>query len=334
MEFDDIIGNDHIKDKLKAAIKNNTISNTLLFSGPDAVGKSLFAIVLASRLMHPEIDIDPRALQKIETNNHPDLHVYEPEGKTFHHSIACIRNLVEQVNMAPFEAEAKIFIIKDAHRMLASSANALLKTLEEPTLDSFIILISSKAEDILPTITSRCFRMNFSAIKEKEIINYLQKKNDLSEEEAYKLSKISNGSIGKAIEIAKYPDYLKKRDIFINILAKENISSYFDLSEALTNLEEEYQGFSKDNSIKFNEIELLLESLLYWFRDLHLLKINADEKYLFFSDKIQLLKKQDLQSLFSLDKLSILIDEIKLALSRNIKLKHALENFFIKINFI
>ena len=115
--------------------------------------------------MHPETDIDPKALIKIETNNHPDLHVYEPEGKTYHHSIASIRNLIGQVYMAPFEAEAKVFIIKDAHRMLKSSANALLKTLEEPTLDSFIILTSSKADDIIPTITSRCFRINFLGIK-------------------------------------------------------------------------------------------------------------------------------------------------------------------------
>src|SRR3989304_6614260 len=135
MEFDDIIGNDLIKDKLKGSLENNTISNTILFSGPEAVGKSLFATVLAGRLMHPEEDIDPSALKKIQANNHPDLHIYEPEGKTSHHSIASIRNLVEQVFMAPFEAKAKIFIIKDAHRMLIPSANALLKTLEEPTLD-------------------------------------------------------------------------------------------------------------------------------------------------------------------------------------------------------
>ncbi len=336
MDFDDIIGNDSVKDKLNAALENNNISNTLLFSGPQAVGKSLFATVLACRLMHPEKDIDPIALKKIDSNNHPDLHIYEPEGKTSHHSIASIRNLVEQVYMAPFEAEAKIFIIKDAHRMLAPSANALLKTLEEPTLDSFIILISSNVEEILPTITSRCFRINFSAIKEEEIVNFLQKNYALSEDDAMKISRISNGSIGKAIELAKYPDYLKKREYFISILAKENISSFFELSEALAKLDDEYlQSFSKDNQTKyFNEIDLLLEKLLYWFRDLHLLKIKGDKKYLFFSDKIDLLEKQDIKNLIPLDKINFLVDEIKLALSRNIKLKYALENFFIKINFI
>lgn len=336
MDFDDIIGNDSIKDKLKASLENNTISNTLLFSGPEAIGKSLFALVLASKLMHPEKDLDPSALKKIESSNHPDLHVFEPEGKTSQHSIASIRSLIEQVNMAPFEAQAKIFIVKDAHRMLHPSANALLKTLEEPTLDSFIILISSRVDEILPTITSRCFRYNFSAIKEEEIVNFLQKTYSLLKEDALKISRISNGSIGRAIELSKHPDFLKKREFFINILAKENIFSFFELSEALNKLEDEYlESFSKDNQAQyFNEVDLLLEKLLYWFRDLHLLKINGDEKLLFFSDKIELLKKQDLNNLPSLDKINKLVDEIKLALSRNIKLKYALENFFIKINFI
>ena len=66
--------------------------------------------------------------------------------------------------MAPFEAKAKVFIIKDADRMLPPSANALLKTLEEPTYDSYIIMTTSNLDEILPTIASRCFKINFSSI--------------------------------------------------------------------------------------------------------------------------------------------------------------------------
>ncbi|NGX49055.1 MAG: DNA polymerase III subunit gamma/tau [Candidatus Anoxychlamydiales bacterium] len=336
MKFDDLIGNLDVKQKLNKAIESNTISNTLLFAGPEGVGKSHFARVLASNLMHPEFDIDPIALKKIEENKHPDLHIFEPEGKTSHHTIASMRSLIEQVFMAPFEAEAKVFIIKDADRMLLPSANALLKTLEEPTLDSYIILISSRADEILQTIISRCFKVNFSSIQDEDLRAFLQNKHELGAEDAKKLTKIAQGSIGKAIEIATHPDYLKKRDLFISILAKENISTFFDLSEAISKLEEIYvQSFSKENPTKFHkEIDLLLDKLLYWFRDLHLLKTKADEKFLFFSDKIDLLKKQNLDNLLPLDKITILVDEVKRALLRNIKLKHALENFFIKINFV
>ena len=188
----------------------------------------------------------------------------------------------------------------------------------------------------MPTITSRCFKVNFQSIQDDEIILFLQNKYSINLEDAKKLSKIAQGSIARAIELAEHPDYLKKRDLFIDILAKENISNYFDLSEAIAKLEDIYvQSFSHDNSIKYHkEIELLLDKLVYWFRDLHLLKIKADEKFIFFADKIDLLKKQNLEKLISLDKINIFVDEIKLALQRNIKLKHALENFFIKINFV
>jgi len=336
MDFEDLIGNDDVKQKLEKAYLNGTISNTLLFSGPNGIGKSLFALALTCKLMHPEKDIDPIALKKIEENNHPDLHIFEPEGKTSHHSIASIRSLIEQVFMAPFEAEAKVFIINDADRMLASSSNALLKTLEEPTLDSYLILLTSKAEDVLPTILSRCFRINFTAIQDEEIVLFLQNKYQFSNDDATKLAKISTGSIGKAIELAEHPDYLKKRDFFIDILAKQKINSYYDLIEALTKLEEIYvESFSKNSPKIFHrEIDLLLEKLLYWFRDLNLLKINADKKFLFFSDKIDLLEKQDLQKVLPLDKITPLIDEIKSALLRNIKLKYCLENFFLKIDFV
>jgi DNA polymerase-3 subunit delta' len=336
MNFDDLIGNNSVKENLKKAISNSNLSNTMLFSGPDGIGKSLFAIELAAHLMHPETDIDPEALKKIKSNNHPDLHILEPEGKTSTHSISSIKNLIDEVFMAPFEAAAKVFIIKDASRMLKASANALLKTLEEPTLDSYIILISNRVEDIIPTIVSRCFRINFSSIEQKEIVSFLEKKFSFSEIDAIKLAKISAGSIGKASQLANHPDYLKKRDLLINILAKENITSYYELSDAISNLEETYtDSFSKDSLVTLQkEVDLLIEKIFYWFRDLHLLKMKGDEKYLFFSDKIDLLKKQNLEHLFPLDKLNILIDEIHESISRNIKLKYVLENFFLKINFI
>jgi len=331
MNFDDLIGNEAIKKNLSQAIENNTISNALLFSGPDAIGKSQFARILAGYLMYPR-DININKLKKIKCNNHPDLYLLQPEGKTSLHSIESVRNLNEQVFMAPFEAKSKVFIIKDAHRMLKSSSNALLKTLEEPTLDSFIILITSKVEEILPTIVSRCFRFNFSSIKDEEIISFLQEKYFYEKKDALKLAKIANGSIGRAIELAKHSDYLTKRDLLIKILAKENISTYIDFSDALSSLEEMYAQKFKEN-LAHEEIDILIENILFWFRDLHLLKIKKDEKYIFFSDKLDLLKKQNLDNLVSLDALIKLIDEVKLALSRNIKLKHALENFFLKIDF-
>ncbi|MBN2478988.1 MAG: DNA polymerase III subunit delta' [Parachlamydiales bacterium] len=336
MIFNEIIGNEAVKAKLKHALEKETVSNTFLFSGPEGVGKSLFAKEFAGFIMHPEKDIDPEALKKIKSNNHPDLHIYEPEGKTSHHTIASMRDLIEQVFFAPFEATSKVFIINDADRLPVASANALLKTLEEPTLDSYIILISSKPENVLSTILSRCFKVKFLKIEEDKIVSYLQNNYQKSLEDAKKIAKISSGSIGKAIEIAKDPGYIEKTDLLLKILSKEDISSYVELTDALSKLEDIYlKSFSDVSSNKlYQEIDLLYEKISFWFRDLYLLKNNINEEFLFFSDKKEFLEKQVSDNLPPLDKILTYIEDIKFAISRNIKLKYALEHFFLKINFV
>lgn len=135
--FEKIAGNSRIKDYLQRfPIK----SHSLLFAGPDGVGKKLFAQAVAESLLGAP--------------HHPDLHMYRPEGKTGMHSILSMRQLSEEVYLAPFSGQRKVFIIDDADRMQNVGANALLKTFEEPAKDSVIILISSRPSALLPTILS------------------------------------------------------------------------------------------------------------------------------------------------------------------------------------
>lgn len=93
---------------------------------------------------------------KIDSGCHPDLHLYQIEGKSGTHTAVSMQQLIKEVFLPPFEAKIKIFIIDEAHRMLPASSNALLKTLEEPPKDCFIILLSCKPQLLLPTIVSRC----------------------------------------------------------------------------------------------------------------------------------------------------------------------------------
>lgn len=104
--------------------------------------------------------------KKIAANNHPDLHIYRPEGKSGMHPLASIRQLIDEVCLPPFEGPCKVFILHDAERMLPSSSNALLKTLEEPLEDTFFILLSHEPEALLPTIRSRCRTLLFTSKRE------------------------------------------------------------------------------------------------------------------------------------------------------------------------
>ncbi|MBI5346569.1 MAG: AAA family ATPase [Chlamydiae bacterium] len=333
--FEGILGNDDVKQKLIKAISHNNLSNTLLFSGPDGVGKSMFALQLAIKLMYPE-GCDESILKRINDNNHPDLHIFRPEGKTSMHAISSMRDLIEQVFMAPFEAKDKVFIIEDADRMLLYSANALLKTLQEPTLDSYIILITSKSQDLLLTILSRTSRFVFSPVTEESIVSLLQNEMGKSSEEANLIAKHANGSIGLAKEIASNKSYFEKRSLLLKILSKENIFSYYQLDEALTRLDALFSDDeSEEAKMKWHkEVDNLFIQLLMWYRDLHLIKSNTDLSLLFFKEEKELMLAQDLSKLCSLEKIHQTIDEAKLALDRNIKLKTCLENLFLKIGLV
>jgi len=103
---------------------------------------------------------------KIDTENHPDVHLYRPEGKSQMHPMASIQKLVREIALPPFESPCKLFIIEDAEKMLPSSSNALLKSLEEPPKDTFFFLLSDHPELLLPTITSRLYPHNF---EQKEV---------------------------------------------------------------------------------------------------------------------------------------------------------------------
>jgi len=93
-----------------------------------------------------------------------DLHLLKVEGKIGMHSVAAVRDLIEKANLSPFEASGKVFIVEDAERMLLPSANALLKTVEEPPPNTLIILVSHEPQKILATIRSRSQLVRFKPV--------------------------------------------------------------------------------------------------------------------------------------------------------------------------
>lgn len=91
--------------------------------------------------------------------SHPDIHVRSVEGKLGFHSFESIKSMLEIMAYEPFQAAGKVFIIDHAERMLPSSANALLKNLEEPNKSTLIILVANREDQLLPTIRSRAVKI-------------------------------------------------------------------------------------------------------------------------------------------------------------------------------
>jgi DNA polymerase-3 subunit delta' len=332
MLFDDIIGNDYVKKNLKTAVLKKSLSNTLLFSGVEGVGKLLFAKELSSHLMFSAKSVDN--IKRIENETHPDLHILRPEGKVSLHSISSIRKLKEQMSLSPYEALVKVFIIEDAHCMLPTSFNALLKTLEEPSLDSYIILITDKEKQLLPTITSRCVKFKFSPLSDDEIISVLKRwgKTDL---EIKRIVSLSQGSISRASEIASFVENDDITQILLDIFSNEKVKNYFELSKLLDSLQAIFDDFAKkEDGSYFKSLEILFSHIYMWYRDLYLYKQNVPNDFLFYSDKIDMIEKQDLSNLIPLDIVDWYISEAISSTKVNIKIKNSLENLFLKLNIV
>lgn len=313
MTFESILGNDPVKHLLKSAIQKNALPNTLLFHGMQGIGKSLFAEAVAKVLLDPHSNSSKR----IKEGNHPDLHVYLPEGKSNLHSIASMRAFSDEVFSSPFESKRKVFIIHDAERMLPAAANALLKTLEEPLLDTTIILISSQPGSLLPTILSRSAKFSFAPLSEKEIEAYLIQNGIL---QAKGLARLSFGSLGNALFLAKDPTFSEKRELLLDLLMKRGIHSHADLWQKC----EKLQSYYEEKSLEEEPFDLIFSQILLWYRDLEMKDVPGFSPH--FPESAEHTFRE-----FRFSKIQETLEKAKTASQRGIKLSVCLEYFFLTL---
>lgn len=369
--FDSIIGNERIKGFLTRMLAKKEVGNSLLFAGPQGIGKTLFALEFAKLLLSQDNPTELH-LHKLNAGSHPDIHIYSPEGKIGMHSIAAMRALSEEVYLPPHEAKRKVFIIRDADRMLTYSANALLKTFEEPSLDTVIILLSSSPDLLLPTILSRCSTFQFHPLNDEEMVELLTTRHQQSPEKAKQITALSQGSVSKALRLCEgAQDPL--RNVVMQMLAAGKFSGYSQLlakakeiGELVEASTKRIEDFSKQELLKgycdklspmqresvdkelegiasmqsMHEVDSVFDGILTWHRDLHLLAAGGDEKYLFNADFLEELRKQvektkcSALELLSLDDLQESIKTTKLGLARSIGLPLCLENLFLRLNML
>lgn len=351
--FEKILGNEAVKGYLSQMIERDTIAQSLLFAGPEGVGKSLFAEALAAQLGCP--------------HGHPDLHIYRPEGKLGMHSMQSLRQFCEDVYMAPFQGGWKVFIIHDAERMLPTSANALLKTFEEPPKKSLIILLSSSPTMLLTTILSRCRKIYFQALAVPEIQEYLVKNLQLDEVEAQRIAELSAGSLSTAIRYVQQGGDEGRKEL-LDLLARGKMGSYSDLTDAASaiasrveeskkQLEEEvktlfYSGGDANFTAVQKEImqkevdgalamrlnrqaQTLFENILGWYRDLQLIRVNGDRRYLIHPDyENELVATAQAGPILEFEIVQAAVKDAETSLQRSTGLESTLETLFLKLNLM
>lgn len=227
MKFDNVIGNEDVKDYLRKSIETNNILHSYLFLGTDGIGKLLVAKEFAKYILcleNGKDDCNCKSCVCYDGNNHPDYTIINENGETI--KIEQIRNLVEKIIEKPIISARKVYIINDSDKMTKEAQNCLLKTLEEPPEFVTIILISSNENLLLNTIKSRCMKIKFKNIENKILYDYAIQKIGY-DEISDNLLKTFEGSIGKAIVLKENKENYSEVEKLISKMKTDDIISIF-----------------------------------------------------------------------------------------------------------
>ncbi|RWY48025.1 DNA polymerase III subunit gamma/tau [Mucilaginibacter gilvus] len=174
--FETVVGQQHITNTLKNAIKNNQLAQAFLFCGPRGVGKTTCARILAKTINCTNLLPNGEACGTCDScrafQNGNSFNVHELDAAS-NNSVDDIRSLIEQVRIPPQAARYKVYIIDEVHMLSQAAFNAFLKTLEEPPNYAIFILATTEKHKILPTILSRCQIFDFNRIRVEDMAGHL-----------------------------------------------------------------------------------------------------------------------------------------------------------------
>ncbi len=231
----DIDGHDDVVAALSRHLAEGRVAHAYLFCGPRAVGKATTAVRLAMALNCERGGDAPceacRACRFIAEGKHPDVETVtlggvcdEPEHDHSRDTnrdirICQVRRLQRIATLAPFEGRCRVLIVDPADRMNDATANAFLKTLEEPPANVVIILVTDREEALLPTVRSRLRRMVFRAAPTAVIVEALERRAGVGRDRAVELARAAGGRIGWALAAATDPSVEERRREAIDLVA-------------------------------------------------------------------------------------------------------------------
>lgn len=204
MPFRDITGHQALLALLARAASRDTLPQSLIFSGPDGVGKKLTAIALAQALncMQTQAAADGGVdacgvcsiCRRVALGTHPDVRVIPSAIK-----VDDIRDVIDSSGYRPFEGKRRVFILDEADGLSNEIQNALLKTLEEPPRSSSFILVTSRPDLLLPTVRSRCPILRFGRLPTAQVETWLQDHKGVDAATAHAAAFAAEGSLGRAL---------------------------------------------------------------------------------------------------------------------------------------
>lgn len=356
MSFDAVLDQNIPKKILSGALSKNLLASAYLFYGEQGTGKWATALELAKaincekdqaeacdscnscrkieRMVHPDVKvIFPLPSAKSKEKDEKEIERYKKLKRENPYAIVRfdrgvnipvehIRAMQREICLKPFEAKRKVIIIAEAEKMHNSSANSLLKTLEEPPADATLILTSNDVNKLLPTVLSRCQQIRFGKIPAELIQDKLTKTSQIDETRASYLANISNGSYGRALDFLQgEKESLRKDAVNLVYLATQGKSS--PVIQTVNRLLEKWDR---------NSIQEMFEFLVSVFRDIYMVQqghhrlVNSDMA----SDMLKLSRKFERQN--KVERAFQMVDQVRFdCQARNASQKLGLLSLCLKI---
>ena len=270
-----VVGHTGAVRLLDRAIETDRLAHAYLVTGPPHVGKTTLAMDLAAAVncegTSPPCGECAQCLH-VWGSRHADLQllgVAEEEGRKAI-GIDAIRDAAHQAHLNPFEGRSRVIIIEGAEHLSEEAANALLKLLEEPPPHLLLLLLTASPDLILPTIHSRCQRIDLHPLPTEQVAEALITKWEVPEEEARDLAALSNGCIGWAAEAWGDASILETRNRRLERLTDTvaaGLEERFAYAAELAGL------LPQQRTAMHETLDLWAE----WWRDLLVTKATAEE---------------------------------------------------------
>ncbi len=207
--WDEVVGQDHVIQTLRNAVKGERVAHAYLFAGPRGTGKTTTARLLAKAVNCLNESPAKRPCNQcsickaINEGRFLDLIEIDAASNT---SVDDVRDLREKINFSPNEGRFKVYIIDEVHMLSTAAFNALLKTLEEPPAHAIFILATTEVHKIPATVLSRCQRHEFRRLPVKTIVDYLSQqiadgKMQVDDEAIETIARQATGSLRDAISL-------------------------------------------------------------------------------------------------------------------------------------
>ena len=214
-----------------------------------------------------------------------------------------------------------VYIIDEAEKMTVQAQNALLKTIEEPPEYAVIMLLTSNVDALLPTIQSRCVRLDLKVVDDSLVKKYLMERLHVPDYQAEIDASFAQGSIGRAKEAATSEEFSRMTEKALKILKYVNTMEVYELSDEIKALSDEKQNISD-----------YLDIFQFWFRDVLMFKATREIDNLVFKQEINYIKEQASQRSYeNLEKILEALEKTKVRLRANVNFELALELLFLTI---